>query len=171
MDSSPSNLARLLGKQHTFRSPRQEAFLNLMRTQTIISAPFDRLFKSHGISQPLYNILRILRGHRASDLDAGRDHIGLPVLRIGDEMVTLEPDMTRLINRLEKAGLAERCRCNEDRRVVHVRITDAGLALLDRLAPEADALHESQFRGLSDDELQTLNDLLFRAAITVSATG
>lgn len=171
MGKAQSNLARLLGKQHVFGSPRQEAYLNLMRTQAIASTPFDRLFKAHGISQPLYNILRILRGHRRQDLDAGRDHVGLPVLRIGEEMVTLEPDVTRLVNRLEKAGLAERCRCDEDRRVVYVRITEAGLDLLETMAPKTDALHESQFRSLSDDELRTLNDLLFRAAVSVAAAG
>tara|TARA_E500000318_G_C3545296_1_gene206402 strand:+ start:496 stop:1083 length:588 start_codon:yes stop_codon:yes gene_type:complete len=171
METSPSNLARLLGKQDTFRSLRQEAFLNLMRTQAITSAPFHRLFKAHGISPPLYNILRILRGHQRKDQAAGQTYRGLPVLRIGEEMVTREPDMTRLVNRLEKAGFAERCRCDEDRRVVYVRITDKGLGLLERLGPETDALHESQFRGLSDAELRTLNDLLFRAAISVSAAG
>ena len=86
-------------------------------------------------------------------------------------MVTLEPDVTRLVNRLEKAGFAERCRCSDDRRVVYVRITESGLALLDLITPETDALHASQFRGLSDDELRTLNDLLFRAAVSVAATG
>ena len=171
MGRAQSNLARLLGKQSTFGSPRQEAYLNLMRTQAIASGPFDRLFKAHGISQPLYNILRILRGHQARDGEAKREHRGLPVLRIGDEMVTREPDMTRLVNRLEKAGLAERCRCDDDRRIVYVRITEGGVELLDRLEPETEALHAAQFRGLSDDELRTLNDLLFRAAITVAETG
>jgi DNA-binding MarR family transcriptional regulator len=166
-----SNLARLLGKQRPFASPRQEAYLNLMRTQAIASAPFDRLFKSHGISQPLYNILRILRGHLDRDEAAGRVHIGIPVLRIGQEMITREPDLTRLVNRLEKAGLASRNRGSEDRRVVFVRLTEAGVTLLDRIQAQTESLHESQFRGLSDDELRTLNDLLFRAAITIADTG
>ena len=168
MTTDRSNLARLVGKTTPFASPRQEAFLNLMRTQAIISAPFDRLFKSHGISQPLYNILRILAGHQERDAEADHEHEGVPVLRIGEDMVTREPDMTRLVNRLEKAGLAERRRCARDRRVVYVRITDAGEGLLERLAPEIDALHATQFRGLRDDELRSLNDLLFRAAITIA---
>ena len=73
-----SNLAHLVGKKHPFGSRRQEAYLNLMRTQAVLSAPFDRVFRSHGISQPLYNILRILRGHLEQDTRSGREHAGVP---------------------------------------------------------------------------------------------
>jgi DNA-binding MarR family transcriptional regulator len=164
MHEDQANLAHAVGKRSPFSSLRQEAYLNLMRTQAIASAPFDQLFKAHGISQPLYNILRILQGHEQRDRDAGREHRGLPVLRIGQEMVTREPDMTRLINRLEKAGLALRCRCEHDRRVIYVRLTDEGRTLLGRLKPATEALHAEQFPLLSEDELATLIDLLFRAA-------
>lgn len=166
-----SNLGRLLGKSGPFASPRQEVYLNLMRTQAIASAPFDRLFRSHGISQPLYNILRILRGHLDRDAEAQREHRGIPILKIAEDMVTREPDMTRLINRLEKLGYASRSRCQSDKRVVFVAITDEGTALLDLLQPEAEALHESQFGGLHEDDLRLLNDLLFRAAIVSRDTG
>lgn len=169
MTHDPSNVARLLGKQSGFVSPRQEAFINLMRTQAIASAPFDRLFRANGISAPLYNILRILAGHRQRDLDAGREPVGMPVLRIGAEMISREPDITRLVSRLEKLGLVERCRCDRDRRVVYVRLTGSGLEVLERLGPKIDALHAAQFRGLDDQELRTLNDLLFRAGISVAS--
>lgn len=168
MAEGRSNLARVLGKHGSFASPQQEVFLNLMRTQAEVAAPFDRLFRSHGISHPLYNMLRILRGHLQQDERAGRAHKGVPVLRIGEDMIAREPDMTRLVNRLEKAGLAERHRCDSDRRVVFVRISESGLSLLETLQPLTESLHASQFHGLNDAELKTLNDLLFRAGISVA---
>lgn len=171
MPDESSNLGRILGKTGPFGSTRQEVYLNLMRTHAIASGPFDRLMKSHGISQSLYNILRILNGHREQAIETGDPHHGVPVLRIGDQMVSREPDLTRLVNRLEKAGLAERKRCSADKRVVYVRITDRGIELLGTLIPLADALHESQFRGLSDADLKSLNELLFRAAVTVKDSG
>jgi DNA-binding MarR family transcriptional regulator len=161
---SPSGLAERVGKRTPFPSLEQEAYLNLLRTHARLAAPIDRLLKTHGISQPLYNILRILRGHRLRDERAGRDHPGLPVLRIGRDMVAREPDTTRLITRLERLGLVTRVRCERDRRIVYVRVTDKGLGLIDHLRGEIDRIHAAQFEGLSRDELETLNDLLFKAA-------
>ncbi len=144
-------------------SPERETYLNLVRTHAMLAAPFHRLFKARGLSPALYNILLVLRGHMERDRRSGAEHPGVPVLRIGREMLTREPDMTRLIARLEKAGLVCRSRCERDRRIVFVRITPRGLALLDALEPEIDALHRSQFRRLSREELRLLNALLFKA--------
>ncbi|MBZ0171877.1 MAG: hypothetical protein K8E66_05810 [Phycisphaerales bacterium] len=164
MSRQRTNLAGRVGKRAPFSSPEQETFLNLVRTHARLAAPFQKLFKARGVSPPLYNILRILRGHMGQDKKTGVPHFGVPVLRIGQEMVTREPDMTRLIARLGKTGLVSRARCEHDRRIVFVRITARGLALLDVLGPEIDALHRSQFGRLSREELRLLNELLFRAA-------
>lgn len=166
MPPARPDLAARLGKQGPFESPEQEAYLHLLRAHSRLAAPIDRLLKVHAISQPLYNILRILRGHLLRA--AGEPHHGVPVLRVAEEMVTREPDITRLVDRLEKAGLAERCRCKADRRIIYVRITARGLDLLDRLAPEIDRLHRAQFARLSPDDLERLNELLFLAAETDS---
>lgn len=163
MERRHASLAVRIGKRRPFASLEQEAYLNLLRTHSVLTAPFDRLLRAHGISQPLYNILRILRGHAERCAGGRVGPAGVPVLRIGQEMVTREPDVTRLVNRLEQAGLAVRARCQADRRVVYVCITNLGVALLDRIGPEIEAIHRAQFQGLSREELRALNDLLFKA--------
>src|SRR5262249_58936365 len=119
-----SPLARELRKKHPFAVPEQEAFLNLARTLDHLNQPFERLFAAHGLTGPQYNVLRILRGHGAE---------GVPCHEIGAQMVTRMPDVTRLLDRLEQAGLATRQRSQSDRRVVLVRVTPAGLDLLAKL--------------------------------------
>lgn len=171
MQGQTHNLADAVGKRSPFKSARQEAFLNLLRTQAIVVGPFERLFKSHGISQPLYNILRILRGHMNNDAAEGREHEGVPVLRIGAQMLTRVPDVTRLVRRLEDAGLAVRKRCETDRRIVYISITSKGQALLDMLQADVEEIHRSQFSQLTDNELRTLNDLLLRSVGENHTTG
>ena len=127
-----STLQHEIRQKRAFDHPAAEAYLNLMRTHCVLTAIQASVFKDFGLSAPLYNILRILRG-------AGKD--GIRVQEIGDRMITREPDTTRLVDRLEKAGLAKRERTTEDRRVVLVHITDPGLKLLDRMeAPVRDSL-------------------------------
>lgn len=164
MPPRSTDLASRLGKQGPFESPEQETYLHLLRAHNRLAAPIDRVLKAHAVSQPLYNILRILRGHLRRSTDHHEPHHGVPVLRVAEEMVTREPDITRLVDRLEKTGLAERCRCKADRRITYVRITARGLDLLDRLAPEIDRIHRAQFGCLSREELGQLNTLLFRAS-------
>src|SRR4051812_39136416 len=107
-------------KQNPFDAPEQEVSLNLARTADQLHGEFARLFKQQGISGAQYNVLRILRG-------AGTE---LPCLEVAGRMVSHLPDITRLVDRLEAAKLVERCRTQEDRRLVLVRITRAGLKLL-----------------------------------------
>jgi DNA-binding MarR family transcriptional regulator len=142
-----------LGKKHGFDSPEQEASLNLARTYDQIQAEFTRLFNAHGISPPLYNVLRILRGH-------GGD--GIPCQVIGNEMITRMPDITRLVDRLEKAGLVKRQRTTRDRRVVLVGITERGLDLLAKLDQPVLESHEQLLGHLTHKELEDLNRLLVK---------
>src|SRR5690242_9245315 len=97
-------LAAEIGKRRPFELPEQEAYLNLLRTMSFLSADGERMLKEHGLSEATYNILRILRGAG----DAGR-----PSGEIGRDMITRVPDVTRLVDRLEKMGLATRCRIEE----------------------------------------------------------
>ena len=148
-----TDLAAEIGKRSPFTSLRQEAYLNLVRTHERLSAQFDRVFKEHGLSAAQYNALRILRGE-------GRP---MQIYQIAERMVSPQPDISRLIDRLAAAGLVERERCREDRRVVWVRLSAAGRSKLKRLDPPLEGLHESQFRGFTDRELRSLSRALVRA--------
>jgi DNA-binding MarR family transcriptional regulator len=152
MQKSP--LQRELRKRNPFDSPEQEACLNLVRTQDHLTTHFARLFAAYDLSGPQLNVLRILRGE-------GGD--GLPSQEIGERMVSRMPDVTRLVDRLERSGLVERLRTTTDRRVVLVRITDAGRALLARLDQPVLDLHKELLGHLTPAELAELNRLLARA--------
>ena len=154
------DLQRDLKKKHGFDSPEQEAYLNLARTHAKLAGPFVRLFKYHGLSEAAYNILRVLRGVRRLP-EQGRD--ALPCGEVGERLVTRVPDVTRLIDRLVVAGLVERMRGEDDRRVVLARITTEGLALLRRLDRPVLDLHAQTLGHLTRDELKQLNALLEKA--------
>jgi DNA-binding MarR family transcriptional regulator len=152
--ASPAvGLAAEIGKRGPFASPEQEAFLNLARTYEALASQFDRLFKQHGLSNPQYNALRILRGE-------GRP---MQVYQIAQRMITPQTDITRLADRLEHSGLVARARCGEDRRVVWVTLTAAGKKVLKKLDRPVHQLHKRQFQHFASAELRTLNQLLFRA--------
>jgi len=140
-------------KRDPFDSPEQEVALNLARTSDRHFGGFTRLFKGHGITAAQYNVLRILRG-------AGE---ALPCQEIAGRMITQLPDITRLVDRLEEAGLVERSRTAEDRRVVLTKVTEPGLRLLGGLDGPVSALHKAQLGHLTGDELAELNRLLVKA--------
>jgi DNA-binding MarR family transcriptional regulator len=156
-----TGLAAELNKRKPFDTPEQEAYLSLLRTLSILSAEVDRLFRRHGLSEATYNALRILRGAGAG---------GRPCTEIGRDMVARVPDVTRIVDRLEKAGLATRCRILEDRRVVQIRITQKGLDLLAKLDEPVMDIHKRQFQGLSQGEVLELTRLLERARRPEKAT-
>jgi DNA-binding MarR family transcriptional regulator len=147
-----SVLQEELGKKHPFDSLEQETTLNLYRTMDHLLQDSCRLFQEHGLSGPQYNVLRILRGH-------GR---ALSCCEIAADMITRTPDITRLVDRLEQAGWVERQRDADDRRVVRVQITAAGLELLSRLDRPVLELHHRQMGHLSRSELCELNRLLVK---------
>src|SRR5687768_2500119 len=141
-------------KRNPFTHPEEEVYLNLLRTGTALFVDFERLFKDAGLSEPQYNVLRILRG-------AGGD--GLPSTEIAGRMITRVPDITRLVDRLESAGLVERSRTAEDRRVVIVKVTRKALDLLASLDGPLLELHRSQLGHLTRAELAEFNRLLVKA--------
>src|SRR5262249_17310210 len=132
----------------------QEVSLNLARTHEELFQEFVGLFESKGISGSQYNVLRILRG-RAGD--------GTPCQEIAGQMINRMPDITRLVDRLEKAELVERQRTPSDRRVVLIKITEKGLDLLQSLDQPVLDLHKKLLAHLSHDELVELNRLLVKA--------
>jgi DNA-binding MarR family transcriptional regulator len=135
-----------------FRSLQEQLVINLMRTTRAVEESWVQYLKrAEGISQSQYNILRILRG--------ARPH-AVKISEIADRMITRDPDVTRLVDRLIKQGLVRRERDTEDRRVVLVEITAAGLAMLARLDAPAGEYTEGAMAGLTQAELKTLDSLL-----------
>lgn len=153
MVMAKSVLQEEIGKKKPFDSLEQETALNLCRTVDHLHQDCCRLFQEYGLSGPQYNVLRILRGH-------GGD--GLSCCEISADMITRTPDITRLVDRLEQAGWVKRWRDRQDRRIVRVRITAAGLELLGRLDRPVLELHERQLGHLSRGELRELNRLLVK---------
>jgi DNA-binding MarR family transcriptional regulator len=134
-----------------FPSLETEAFLNLQRSADALMRGLAELLKRADVSPAQYNILRILRG-------AGRD--GLSCGEIGGRMVTRDPDITRLLDRLERRGLISRARQRSDRRVVRVRITAEGAGLINPLDGPVKELHRQQLGQLGERRLRTLIRLL-----------
>ncbi len=134
-----------------FRSRAQEATIALMRTASVISRRYARLVEPHGISLAQYNVLRILRG-------AGPE--GLPTLAIRDRMIDEGSTVTRLLDKLEQAGLVTRDRSRPDRRQVLCRITPPGDVLLTTLDPYMDETDVASMSVLNDEALTQFIELL-----------
>jgi len=137
--------------QRPFPSLEAEVFLNLLRTGDYLQRQSEELLKPHGLSPSQYNVLRILRG-------AGR--MGLSCREIAARMLTRDPDITRLLDRLEKRGLLRRRRESHDRRVITVRVSDAGLETLRRLDAPIAEVHRRALSHLGKRRLATLIRLL-----------
>jgi len=130
--------------------PEEIAFLNLVRTCDLLSRGPAQVLKSEDLSATQYNVLRILRGTPE----------GLPCGEIGSRMITRDPDITRLLDRLEKRGLISRCRETKDRRMVMARITSEGLKLLAGLDDPVEEAHRAQLGHLGKERLRALAELL-----------
>ena len=136
-----------------FRSRKQEGAITLLRTASVVRRAIARVVEPHGLSLAQYNALRIVRG-------AGTG--GVPTLAIRDRMIEEGTTITRLLDRLESAGLIRRERSVPDRRQVVCRVTDAGKKLLDRLDPLVDAADEATMASLTKHDLDQLITLLDR---------
>jgi DNA-binding MarR family transcriptional regulator len=130
--------------------PEEAAFLDLLRTTDMLSRGLVQVLKTENISATQYNVLRILRGAPE----------GLPCGEIASRMITRDPDITRLLDRLEKRSLTSRSREVSDRRTVMTRITPEGLKLLARLDEPVQEAHRKQLGHLGRVRLRTLSDLL-----------
>ena len=130
--------------------PEEAAFLDLLRTTDMLSRRLVPVLKTEDLSATQYNVLRILRGAPE----------GLACGEIAGRMITRDPDVTRLLDRLEKRGLISRGRETKDRRTVMARITPEGLTLLSRLDEPVQAAHRKQLGHLGRERLRTLVKLL-----------
>jgi DNA-binding MarR family transcriptional regulator len=126
------------------------AYLDLLRTSDLLARPVAAILKSADLSSTQYNVLRILRGSPE----------GLPCGEIAGRMITRDPDITRLLDRLEKRALISRERATYDRRTVVTQITPAGLALLATLDKPVREAHRHQLSHLGPARLRQLSRLL-----------
>jgi DNA-binding MarR family transcriptional regulator len=124
------------------------AFLQLADT---FGAQAEQVIKTAGLTSAQYNVLRILRG-------AGRS--GLACREIGERMISRDPDITRLLDRMEKRNLITRERQSDDRRVVKTFVTQEGLELLKTLDRPVSALHKRQFHAIAPAKLKVLAGML-----------
>jgi len=142
--------AKPVQKRRRVGSPEEAAFLDLARTTDLLSRGPIQVLKAEGLSGTQYNVLRILRGAPE----------GLLCGEIADRMITRDPDITRLLDRLEKRELISRWREAQDRRTVMARITTEGLKLLAKLDEPVQAAHRKQLGHLGRERLRALTELL-----------
>jgi len=147
----PRTLRDEIRQRKPFGSPEQEAGLSITRTAAILGHAIAEAMKPYGITPTQYNVLRILRG-------AGTD--GLCRNEVRDRLLTPVPDVTRLLDRMEDAGMIERARDAADRRLVTTRITLQGSRLLERMDEPMLELERRQLGHLTRAQLRTLIDLL-----------
>jgi MarR family transcriptional regulator, organic hydroperoxide resistance regulator len=134
-----------------FHHIEEEAFLNVQRTADVLMQKLLSVLKPSGLSATQYNVLRILRG-------AGT--MGMTCKDIGNRMIAPDPDITRLLDRLEKRHLVTRNRAREDRRFVTIQITPEGLEMLRTLDGPIQDLQLHMFERLGENSVTQLVDLL-----------
>jgi DNA-binding MarR family transcriptional regulator len=134
-----------------FGTLEEEVFLNLQRTADALTYLLGETLKSAELTPSQYNVLRILKG-------AGPD--GVPCREVSERLVTRDPDVTRLLDRMEARELVSRSRDSRDRRVVLARISERGLRHLDGADKAVAGLLARQLAPLGPGRLAVLNDLL-----------
>ena len=137
-----------------FASLEEEAFLALQRTADQLNWRVAEMLKPYGLSPTQYNALRILRGAGDS---------GLACSEVGERMINRDPDITRLLDRLEKRSLVRRDRASKDRRVITAHITSIGKELLKRLDRPVEEFQDQLLGRLGSQKLQALIRLLCAA--------
>lgn len=140
----PRSIVEEIEQTKPFKTKRQEALVAILRTADMVKRFLASGLREHDITGQQFNVLRILRG-------AGPG--GIPTLSIPDRMIEQTPGITRLLDRLEERGLAERRRCTEDRRRVYCVITENGKRLLDELDPVTAHADETAMSGIADEQL------------------
>jgi DNA-binding MarR family transcriptional regulator len=145
-------VAHELKQQKPFSSPEQEILLGLRMAAARVVEPWARFLKTTAqLTTHQYNVLRILRGSHPARLACSD---------IGERMIERDPDITRLIDRLEKRGLVKRSRSRQDRRVVEVGMTDKGLVLVRGLDAHVQRLPKALLGRLGAERVRQLATLL-----------
>lgn len=144
-------LARNKPIQKSNTKPRamleEQVMVTMAQTLSDFAVQMSDIIKEYGITMVHYNVLRILRGAGAN---------GIPCGTVAERMVNKEPDITRLLDRMEKLELIVRARDQSDRRVVITQITEHGLTILEKLEAPLKAMRQQQFEGVSSEKLEQL---------------
>jgi len=140
-----------LKQRKPFASLQQEAQLNIVRTSNLLADAFEQLLKPYGITGTQYNVLRILRGAEPD---------GLCRNEVRERLLNRMPDATRLLDRMEEAGLVTRSRDDGDRRLVTSRITRQGRRLVDDLDEIVEEEHQQRLGHLNEQQVKNLIKLL-----------
>ncbi len=140
-----------------FSSPEEEASLSVIRTADVMFQRMAELLKPFELSSSQYNVLRILRGAKEA----------MACGQIAERMVSHDPDMTRLLDRMEVRGLISRARAEDDRRMVKTKITGKGLSLLDELQPLIHEYNRRQFAGFGEKKLKQLVEWMDQIRATI----
>ena len=146
-----AKLQNEIKQQKPFPSLEGEAYLNLLRTADALARDMEEILKPAGLSGTQYNVLRILRG-------VGEQ--GLCCRDVAERMITRDPDITRLLDRMERRGLLARSRDSRDRRVITVRITAAGHKLLKDLDGPMAEYNRKLLSHMDKADLRKLVELL-----------
>ena len=140
--------------QRRFESPAQKAMVSLLVTAGHLARALEEVCAAHGITHDQYNVLRILRGVHPE---------GHPRYAIAERLIDRSPDVTRLLDRLERERFVERSRSDEDRRLSISRITDRGMTLLKEIDPHILEVHERFTARFSRNEMRELGTLCEKA--------
>ncbi len=145
-------IARELKQKKAFSSAEQEVVLGLQMAAARVVEPWAKFLRTAAqLTTNQYNVLRILRGSHPAKLACSD---------VAQRMIDRDPDITRLIDRLEKRGLVKRFRTHQDRRVIEVGITTAGLDLLRGLDSQAQRMPKALLGNLGAAKLRQLGNLL-----------
>ncbi len=147
---STSSVGEEIHQTKPFATIEEELLVSLLRTTDVLHERFEQMIRPFNISMTQYNVLRILRGAEPAGRTCGE---------VGERMIAREPDVTRLLERMEKAGLIKRTRDSIDRRVVVTRISSHGLKLLDEMEPKLREL-DGLLKPMGDRKIETMLKLL-----------
>jgi DNA-binding MarR family transcriptional regulator len=147
---STSSVGEEIHQTKPFATIEEELLVSLLRTTDVLHERFEQMIRPFNISMTQYNVLRILRGAEPAGRTCGE---------IGERMIAREPDVTRLLERMEKASLIKRTRDSIDRRVVVTRISSHGLKLLDEMEPKLREL-DGLLKPMGERKIETTLKLL-----------
>lgn len=149
----PRQLRKELQQSKPFATIEEEVVVEVQRTSQAVIRWIAEALKPSTLTPVQFNVLRILRGARPESLSCRR---------IAERMVTYDPDLTRLLDRLEAAGLVEKERDEKDRRVVNIHITKAGVQAVESASVAVRERVQAELKGVGPRKLSELADLLER---------
>ena len=143
-------------KQKAFRSEQSKLIVNLIYTYNQLKSRIATALKDEGVTMQQYNVLRIVKG-------AGAE--GITTSEIRERMLDKMSDASRMVDRLETMELLLKQRDRDDRRVIHVFLTEKGQRLVFRLMEQETI--DQLANGVKEESAQQLNELLdaFRASL------